>query len=76
MKSSVLGTTTFLLICQIFLATCQRLDRFSCERRPTHTRAGKTAGDNGFSIKILGSPAPVFYESGKDYEGNNVSILY
>ena len=49
--------------------TAQRLDKFTCERKPTHTQALKTPGDNGFSIKILGSPPPEYYEPGKDYQG-------
>lgn len=45
----------------------------TCERRPTHTTAHKTPGDNGFSIKILGLPPTTdFYEPGHDYTGELV----
>ena len=63
-----LVTVAVIYLCQSFV-TSQRLNPISCERRPTHTSAHKTPGDNGFSIKILGRPPPQYYEPGQDYEG-------
>jgi len=64
-----------LLLCQIKNVTSQRIDRISCERKPTHTSALKTPGDNGFSIKILGSPPVTFYKPGHNYQGMYFKFL-
>ncbi|XP_067945663.1 spondin-1-like [Watersipora subatra] len=55
-----------LILCQS-IADGQRLNKMTCARRPTHTSAHKTPGDNGFSIKILGSSHVDYYEPGHDY---------
>lgn len=45
----------------------QRVDRTTCARVPTSTAATRTAGDNGFAVKILGDTPVEYYEPGKTY---------
>lgn len=51
------------------VANTQGMNSITCERRPGHTRAHKSPGDNGFSIKILGTPSAEYYTPGEDYRG-------
>ena len=72
-KAMSLWQSSFTLLFFLVLFTCQRrtfsqrIDKLSCARKPQHTQADKTPGDNGFSIKIMESPPIDYYEPGHDY---------
>ncbi|KAI8791729.1 spondin-1, partial [Biomphalaria glabrata] len=63
-------TTVFLLLCLLCFSADGNIASYVkqiCERKPIHTTADKTVGDNGFRIIFEGLPGPDTYRPGETY---------
>ncbi|XP_055889630.1 spondin-1 isoform X4 [Biomphalaria glabrata] len=69
-RQSVTMTTVFLLLCLLCFSADGNIASYVkqiCERKPIHTTADKTVGDNGFRIIFEGLPGPDTYRPGETY---------